>query len=141
RLFFSGTVLFPLRVNVIYVALAGNIMTGKELLDIMNDYEFQGKTYWESALVATLPEEQVDESFLILLINTFRRIDENIYIHKMLDYLKYETVFTEYKRGKPALESHNIITYITSIILDKARKTRRDFGFNLCAECSLYFTN
>lgn len=141
RLFFSGTVLFPLRVNVINVALADNIMTGKELLDIMNDYEFQGKTYWESVLVAMLPKEQVDKQFLNLLINTFQKPDEYIYIHKMLDYLKYETVFEEYKRKVPELGSHNIITYLTSIILNKARKTRRDFGFHFCAECASYFIN
>ncbi|CAB1276290.1 nSTAND3 domain-containing NTPase [Candidatus Nitrosacidococcus tergens] len=141
RLFFNGTVLFPLKGHVINVALADNIMTGKELLGIMNNYEFQEKTYWESVLVATLPKEQVDEHFLILLIDIFRRIDEHIYIDKMLDYLKYETVFTDYKRGKPELESHNIITYITSIILDKARKTYCNFGVGFCKECAPYFTN
>lgn len=141
RLFFSRAVLFPLRVNVINVALDDNIMTGKELLDIMNDYEFQGKTYWESVLVAALSKEQVDKQFLNLLINTFQKADEHIYIHKMLNYLKYEVVFEQYKNGNPELESHNIITYLTSITLNKARKTRHDFGFHFCAECAPYFAN
>lgn len=141
KLFFGGKVLFPLRTTVINVALLENIMTGKELLDIMSDYEFQGKPYWESVLITMLPAEQVNDVFLKLLINTFLKPDEYIYIHRMLDYLKYEAVFEEYKKENPELENHNIITYLTSIILTKSRKTRRDFGFHFCAECASYFTN
>lgn len=115
-------------------------MTGKELLDIMSDYEFQGKPYWESVLITMLPEGQVNDVFLKLLINTFLKPDEYIYIHRMLDYLKYEAIFEEYKKENPELENHNIITYLTSIILTKTRKTRRDFGFDFCADCSSYFT-
>lgn len=140
RLFFSGKVLFPLRATVINIALLENIMTGKELLDIMSDYEFQGKPYWESVLITMLPEGQVNDVFLKLLINTFLKPDEYIYIHRMLDYLKYEAIFEEYKKENPELENHNIITYLTSIILTKTRKTRRDFGFDFCADCSSYFT-
>jgi hypothetical protein len=116
-------------------------MTGKELLGVMSHYEFQGKPYWESVLIAMLPEEQVDKPFLILLIDTFKKHNDYIYIHRMLDYLKYETVFNEYKKENPELENHNIITYLTSIILNKTRKTRRDFGFEFCAECASYFTD
>lgn len=140
RLFFSGKVLFPLRATVINTALLKNIMTGKELLDIMRDYEFQGKPYWESVLITMLPEGQVNDVFLKLLINIFLKPDEYIYIHRMLDYLKYEAIFEEYKKENPELENHNIITYLTSIILTKTRKTRRDFGFHFCADCSSYFT-
>lgn len=140
KLFFSGRVLFPLQTTIINVALIELIMTGKELLDIMNDYEFQGKPYWESVLIAMLPEEQVNEIFLKLFINTFLKPDEYIYIHRMLDYLKYEAIFEEYKKENSELENHNIITYLTSIILTKTRKTRRDFGFDFCADCSSYFT-
>lgn len=140
KLFFSGRVLFPLRTTIINVALIELIMTGKEILDIMNDYEFQGKPYWESVLIAMLPEEQVNEIFLKLFINTFLKPDEYIYIHRMLDYLKYEAIFEEYKKENSELENHNIITYLTSIILTKTRKTRRDFGFDFCADCSSYFT-
>lgn len=140
RLFFSGKVLFPLRATVINIALLGNIMTGKGILDIMSDYEFQGKPYWESVLITMLPEGQVNDVFLKLLINTFLKPDEYIYIHRMLDYLKYEAIFEEYKKENPELKYHNIITYLTSIILTKTRKTRRDFGFDFCADCSSYFT-
>lgn len=141
KLFFSGQVLFPLRTTVINFALLENIMTGKELLSIMDNYEFEGKHFWESVLVAMLPEKQVDNPFLKLLIKTFQRADGYIHILRMVDYLKYETVFAEYKKGNRELENHNIITYLTSIILTQPRKTRHDFGFDFCVECSSYFTN
>jgi hypothetical protein len=141
RLFFSGKVLFPLRTTVMNVALLDSIMTGKEILSVMNEYEFLGKPYWESVLVAMLPEEQVNESFLKLLIKTFQNSENNIYVYRMLDYSKYNKVFEEYKKVNPQLEHHNIITYLTSIILTKTHKTRRDFGFRFCAECVSYFVN
>ncbi|WP_153393609.1 nSTAND3 domain-containing NTPase [Chryseobacterium vaccae] len=139
KLFFSGRVLFPLRTTIINIALVELIMTGKELLDIMNDYEFQGKPYWESVLIVMLPEEQVNEVFFKLFINTFLKPDEYIYIHRMLDYLKYGPLFEEYKKENSEFENHNIITYLTSIILTKTRKTIRDFGIDFCADCSSYF--
>lgn len=58
----------------------------------------------------------------------------------MLDYLKFEATFEEYKKENPELENHNIITYLTSIILTKTRKTRRDFGVDFCANCASHFT-
>lgn len=140
RLFFSGKVLFPLRSTVINVALHENIMTGKELLDIMNDYEFQEKIYWQSVLITMLPEKEVNEVFFKLFINILLNSDEYIYINRMLDYLKFESIFEEYKKENPELEDHNILTYLTSIILTKTRKARRDFGFDFCADCSSYFT-
>lgn len=141
RLFFSGKVFFPLQTTVLNVALFENIMTAKEFLDIINDYEFQGKPYWESVLVAMLPEDQVDKTFLILLIDIVNRTDVPIYIHRMLDYLKYEAEFEEYKNESAELEKHNIITYLTSILLTKKRRTSRDFGFNFCVDCTPYFSN
>ncbi len=93
RLFFSGKVLFPLRSTVVNVSLLENIMTGQELLNIMNDYEFKGLPYWESVLLTILPKEQINESFLELLLNIFKNTDDNIYIYRMLDYVKYETVY------------------------------------------------
>ena len=140
RLFFSGKVSFPLRAFVLNVVMNENIMSADELLSLMNEFDFKGKPYWESVLITMLPEGQVNDVFLKLLINTFLKPDEYIYIHRMLDYLKYEAIFEEYKKENPELENHNIITYLTSIILTKTRKTRRDFGFDFCADCSSYFT-
>lgn len=141
RLFFSGKVSFPLRAHVLNVAMSENIMTAHELLGIMNEFDFKGKPYWESILVTMIPVEQVNESFLKLLIDVFQNTEQYLYIHRMLDYLKYETVFSEFKQGNLVLKNHNIITYLTSIIFEKPRKARHDFGFHFCAECSSYFTN
>lgn len=140
RLFFSGDVFFPLQASVINVALEENIMSGKDLLNIIDNYEFEAKSYWKSVLFATLPEEQINESCLKLLISTFLNSDTYHYIHRMLNYLKYEPVFEEYKKGKPELENHNIITYLTSIIISRTNKTKREFGFNFCSDCAPYFS-
>lgn len=140
RLFFSGKVLFPLRTMVISTALINNIMTGKELLSIINDYDFKGKSYWISVLLTMLPAEQVNVVFLKILIDLFQKSENDIYVYRMLDYLKYEKSFEEYKKSKPDLENHNIITYLTSIVLSLPQKTRRDFGLHFCTECAPYFS-
>lgn len=88
-----------------------------------------------------IPDEQVNESFLNILIQVFQSKNEYLYIHRMLDYLKYDNVFSRYKSDKPKLENHNIITYLTSIILENPRKTTRDFGLHFCEECASYFTH
>lgn len=141
RLFFDGKVLFPLRATVVNTALLESIMTGKELLDLMNEYEFKGKPYWESVLLIMLPKKQINETFLELLLNNFKNSNDYIYVPHILDYLKYETVFDSYKEKRTELEEHNIITYITSLILNKTRKTRLDFGSHFCAESAPYFNN
>ena len=141
RLFFEGKVLFPLRATVVNTALLESIMTGKELLDLMHEYEFIGKPYWESVLLTLLPKNQINETFLELLLNNFKNSNDYIYVPRILDYLKYETVFDSYKIKKTELEGHNVITYITRLILNKIRKTRLDFGSHFCAECAPYFNN
>lgn len=140
RLFFSKKVLFALHITVINVICSENIMTGKELINIMNDYHFKGKTYWESIVIARLPKEQVDHYFLKLLIENFKRLDEYSYVYQMLDYVKYETVFEEYKKDRIELANHNIITYLTSILITKTNKTKRNFGIRFCSSCAPYFT-
>lgn len=141
KLFFSGTVHFPLRITVIDILLLENIMTGKELLDIMSGFEFQVKPSWVSVLIAKLPKGQVNLVFLKLLINTFLMPDVYIYIRRMIDYLKYEALFEEYKKENPEFENHNIITYLTSIILTKTCNTSYTFGSDFCVDCASYFGN
>lgn len=140
RLFFSGKLSFSLGENILNVVILENILTGEEFLRIMDDYDFDSKPYWKIKLVTVLPEEQVNISFLILLINTFKEPNTSIYIYRMLEYLKYEMIFNEYKKDNPELESHNIITFLTSIILTKKRNTRRDFGLDFFVDCSSYFS-
>ncbi|MFY7988124.1 MAG: hypothetical protein ACOVNP_04520, partial [Flavobacterium sp.] len=141
RLFFSGKVSYPLRAYVLNVVMNENIMTANELLNLMNEYDFKGKPYWESVLVNMIPDEQVNESFLNILLRVFQSKTEYLYIHHMLDYLKYDNVFNRYKIGKPKLENHNIITYLTNIIFENRRQTIYDFGIHFCEECSSFFTD
>lgn len=141
RLFFSCKVSFPLRTTVINYALQNNILTGGDFLEIMNDYDFENKEYWTSTLLVNLPEDQINTSFLALLIRTFETTDTGIYVHTMLDYLKYDGIFQEYKKEHTELENHNIITYITSLIMANAVKHRRSLGYDFCTECGSYFTN
>lgn len=110
-------------------------MTGKEFLEIMNEYEFKEKPYWESELIAMLPEEQVDRTFLMKVMDIFQKQERTIYIYKMLDFLKYDKVFEEYKKDNPDLGNHNILTYITSLMLQHEHKTRRYFGIDFCVDC------
>jgi len=139
RLFFSDKVSFPLLTTVINNDLLKNIMTGRELLDIMDNYEFKDKPYWESTLIEILPEEQVDKIFLMRLIDRLQKPETSIYIHRMLNFKKYDKVFEEYKKDNPDLENHNILTYITSLMLQHEQKTRRYFGFDFCVDCISYF--
>jgi hypothetical protein len=141
NLFFSKKVLFPIRTTLINVVLQEKIMKAKELSSIIKGYDFQEKSYWESVLLALIPENQVNKTFLILLINIFQKPNEHIYIHNIIEYLKYSKVFESYKKEKNELKSHNIITYLTSLILLKKDKTRRDLGFNFFTSCAKYFKN
>lgn len=141
KLFFSGKVLFTLQVTIISIALQESILTGKEILDLMNKFEFKGRPYWESVLLTNLPEEQINDDFLESLLDNFKNSKDYVYIYRMLDYLKYENTFCNYKEKNPELADHNIITYLSSIILNKTRITNRDFGFNFCEECAPYFGN
>lgn len=139
RLYFSGRVHFSLNTSILNIAMHESIMTGKEFLKIINQYEFQTKPYWISYLLTNLPEEQVEESFLKILLKSFKNSEEYIYINRMITYLKYQKIFDKYKKEKPELENHNLITYLTKLLLNKKSKTRYDFGFHFCADCALYF--
>lgn len=139
-LFFSGGVFFPLRTTIINYVIYNGVMTGEEFTNIMNKYEFKDKSYWESVLLAMLPEEQINESFLKLLIDNCQNPENNIYLYRMLDYLKYYKAFDEYKNGNSELENHNIITYLTSSILSKPQIIIYDFGIDFFVECASYFS-
>ncbi|HUM52058.1 MAG TPA: hypothetical protein PK431_09595 [Chitinophagales bacterium] len=141
RLFFACKVSFSLRLNVLNYPLQNNILSGEEILNIINEYEFDTKKYWISILLSLLPDDQVNLFFMDLLNRTFTELEGGIYIHRMRDFLKYGKVFENYKKGVIELEDHNIITFITSVILSKTKKQRYDFGLDFCIECAPYFSN
>ena len=140
RLFFSETIFFPLKPTIINFSLQNNIVTGKDLLTIMDEYEFKDKLQWEFELLTILPKEHISITLLKRLINIFQSSEGNIYVYRMIDYLKYEEAFVVYKKGIYGLENNNIITYLTSVLLSKSQNTKGDFGFHFCTQCAPYFT-
>ncbi|MGJ1213393.1 MULTISPECIES: hypothetical protein [Sphingobacterium] len=141
RLHFSGKVNFPMRSMVFHIPLQEDVITGEELLSIVHNYDFEYRFFWESVLITSLPEQQIDERFLKLLLALFGNRDKSVKVHSMLDYHKYWTVFEEYKIGNKELEQHNIITYLTSLVLSKKDWTRADLGYDFCSDCVSYFTS
>jgi len=139
RLFFSGKVMFSLGHAPIIFALQNNILSGKEILNIMHMYDFSNKNYWISSLSAMLPKEQVNDLFLTNLIKVFAEPDKNVYTYNILDYKKYSDVFEVYKHENKELSEHNVITYLSSLILKKTNKQRYAFGYHFCVKCAPYF--
>lgn len=141
KMFFNGRVRFNLDTRVIFVTLTNSILTCDELFKIIDSCNFKGKTYWESVVLAMAPPDQINEIFLERLIVNFQRLDESTYVQEMVGYLKYQQTFDQYKLGKSEMENHNIISYLTSIVLNKTQKSVTDFGFGFFTDCISYFTN
>lgn len=106
----------------------------------MNNYNFKERPYWESVIVALLPKEQVDKDFLQLLISTFLSYDNKIYIQQIQDYFKYQKEFENFQKELVGLENHNIITYLTSIIIERSYQTILNYSISLWNGSSSFFT-
>jgi len=141
RLHFNEKVNFPLGSAVFHIPLKEGIIKGEDLLHIIDCYEFKEKFFWKSVLATSLPEGQINEHFIKLLLELFQNNDNSVNVHHMSDYLKYWTAFEAYKTGNRELEQHNIITYLTSVILSKNGRTKGDFGYDFCSECVSYFSS
>lgn len=142
RIFFSGALSLPLQPRVLHFVINENIMSGKELVSIMNSYKFLGKPYWTTVLLNVLPESQADFKFLELLINTFKDSSDPLPIYRMKEFVKFKEEFDNYKQNiQKGIEStHNVISYITEILLSKKELHRVSLGFEFCQECSPFFT-
>lgn len=114
RLLFGGKVIFNLQTYVLNIVLLENILTGQEILNLMREFEFKGKPYWQTVLLYYLPEEQINENFLKLLLDHFEN-SRDIYNVCMLDYLKYNGAFLKYQQKNAQFSNHNIISYLTTI--------------------------
>ncbi|HMK17608.1 MAG TPA: ATP-binding protein [Chitinophagaceae bacterium] len=143
RMFFSGSLTFQLQARVINYVINQKILTGKELLSIINNYQFESKPFWIIILLNGLPENQIDVNFLELLIKTFNESRIPLPVNRMSDFSKFQSFFVEYKHSHPQLQidNHNIITYLTEVLLSKQGENNISFGFHFCQECSRYFTN
>lgn len=141
RLHFSGKVHFPLSSLVFHIPLQEEIITGEELFRIVDSYEFEDRFFWESVLVTSLPEQQINEHFLKLLLALFSNSNRSVNVHHMHDYLKYWMAFESYKAKAPELGNHNIITYLASLKLARKNQTSDPFGYDFFSECASYFSN
>lgn len=141
RLHFSGKVNFPLTSLVFHIPIQEEIITGEKLFSIVDSYEFEDRFFWESVLVTSLPEQQINEHFLKLLLTLFSNGNKSVNVHHMHDYLKYWTAFENYKAKDPELGNHNIITYLTSLVLARKNRARDPFGYDFFSECASYFSN
>lgn len=143
RIFFGGKILLPLQTRIISFILNENVLSGKDLLELIYEYEFGGKVFWIISLLNVLPENQINLRFAEVLIQTFKIANEPLPIHRMLDFVKYDSAFNDYKTANPGagLEQHNVISYLTEILLSKQTQHKINLGFQFCQECHLYFSN
>lgn len=139
KLLFEGKINIALTANIVRLPLEEGNCTGQEILEILDANDFDGKDFWVSAVLAYLPENEINQLMLGRLLSVFSSGKGNIYIHHMSDYLKYSNEFENYKADQTHLVSHNIITYLTSLILDKEIMNRSNFGWRFFQAYSNYF--
>jgi hypothetical protein len=142
RIFFGGKISLPLQTGVINFILNEEVLSRKELFQLMDEYEFGTKLVWIASLLIALPENQIDLTFVEILIQTFKLSKEPLPIHRMLDFVKYNKAFEGYviANSEEGLEQHNIISYLTEILLSKQKRQKINLGFHFCQECYLYFS-
>ena len=139
---FDNKFSFQFQPRIIYFIVNNNILSGEELLTLSDKSDFRDKTSCIITLLECLPENQINEKFVKLLIQTFKNKDK-VYIHRLIDYLKFDSVFNDYKKSNREIEieKHNIISYLTKIILQKKEVQRSNLGHHFCRECAPYFSN
>lgn len=139
---FNNKFSFKFQPRIFYFIINNEILSGEELLALMDKSDFLDKTSCIVTLLECLPENQINKKFVNLLIQTFKN-NNHIYIHRLIDYLKFDSVFNDYKKSnwEIGIEKHNIISYLTKIILEKKIGQRSDLGHHFCQDCAPYFSN
>ncbi|WP_348822792.1 hypothetical protein [Flavobacterium aestuarii] len=139
---FNNEFSFQFQPRIIYFIINNNILSGEELLQLIIKTNFRDKSSCIITLLECLPDNQVSTKFLKLLIETFKS-NNQIYIHKLTDYLKFESEFNSYKISstESGIKKHNIISYLTEIILNKPITHRYSLGHHFCRDCAVYFFN
>ena len=92
-------------------------------------------------MLNALPEDQIDLQFVELLIYTFKNSNDQLPIHRMLDFVKYDKPFNDYKAAhvKENLDQYNIISFLTATLLSQTDKHEINLGFHFCQECAQCF--
>ncbi len=142
-LYFRGKLQLPLTPNIIYYSLNEGILTGKELWELMNSYELKNKEFWQLSFFGALPEKQSNIFFTKKLFSFFKNATGGLFMYKMREFLKYGTSFEKIKQSSKVKEykSHNIITYLTFILLNKSKVVDVDLGHQFCSDNHAYFTD
>ena len=89
EMFFSGEIKFQLTTNIFSHTMADDIISAKELLEILNRFSFDGKVFWTSTVLYYIPNSQVNALMLKLLLNVYNDKNSNLCMHNMLEHLKY----------------------------------------------------
>lgn len=143
EMFFAGKLSISLQTRIIYHILNNNILTAKEFSEMIHKYEFVGRPFWTTTLLNAMPREQADTEFLQLLIETFKNATSPLPVLRMKDYIKFGNPFEVLKNQNLELSNsnHNIISYLTEILLNKVESHKVSFGWEFCQSCAEYFTN
>lgn len=140
-LFFGCKVTYTLRFIVLEVPLRDNLISAKEILKIIDDHEFSTKPFWKSVLIRFLPADQASISWLKILIALFKDPNNDLHIVSFKEYEKFWTFFENERLSHTEMSNHNVITYLTWLLVSTPRKNRWDFGFHFFSECASYFKN
>lgn len=142
KMYFSGQLTMPLSTRVLDNILNRDIMTGKEVLRLINDHEFEAKYYWLATLLIALPESQMDLTFTKLLVKTFELVDRPLPIYRMSDFTKYSEPFERLKMQSSMKEfrEHNLISCLTAISIAKCHTQKISLGHDFCQDCAQHFT-
>ncbi|WP_412469274.1 hypothetical protein [Pedobacter sp. KLB.chiD] len=141
KLYFDGTIEIGLNAYVMSWPLSTDLIKAGELWAVMSGYSFSQKQYWESALLMMLPNEQADRFFLDKLIGLFQQGKFQTHISSMLEFLKFEASFENLKSENPQYKEHNIISFLSSLIVDSKPTYQYPLGLNFGKECAFYFSS
>jgi len=144
KIFFSGELSSPLQTRVIYYLLNRKILLGQELIKLIEGCEAEEKrVYWIVSFMEALPEEQIDQVFLELLTKVFNESQVPLPLNRMLSFAKFDNAFQRFKQAHPEMNfgKHNIISYLTNVLLNKENQQWVSWGFHFCQECGEYFAD
>lgn len=143
ELYGEGQFVSTLQSWVISRILQDKIFSVAELITIFSCYSIESKNYWTIILLDNISDELIDLQCLELLMDIFENSSTPLPIINIANYARYKEVFKEYKlrdNNSNAI-GHNIITYLTDILLKKSNKFSIYLGYEFCQECTSYFKN
>lgn len=141
QLTLAGRFNFSLPYTVLGYVLRNSIIGGKELISIINSYELTNREWLITAVYEELPADECTCEIMEGMISFFRNVEKPIAIHHIKDWSKYLDAFEDYAgaSGDTSVRGHNVITYLTQLILDSSKLGKADFGYSFCETAATYF--